>query len=254
MGNTVDRYKILNEISSVISQSLDLEEILCSALEQVLLAADLDTGGIYLFDEKSKLLKVAAHHGFEPDFIKEIDNLKYGEGFSGLVMEKGQPLVIRDISQEKRLSRSIVNEAGLTSLVVVPVCSKQKTLGTLFLISHDLRDFDDQEVQRTFYRAHGGADAWMIITAPDLRGMDFLAHAVLSPGHMIEAHIDPYEEIYFILEGQGLIRVGDEEKPVRPMDATYLPAGVPHALTNTGASDLKILVVAAPPVRDMRDY
>ena len=147
MGNTVDRYKILNEISSVISQSLDLEEILCSALEQVLLAADLDTGGIYLFDEKSKLLKVAAHHGFEPDFIKEIDNLKYGEGFSGLVMEKGQPLVIRDISQEKRLSRSIVNEAGLTSLVVVPVCSKQKTLGTLFLISHDLRDFDDQEVQ-----------------------------------------------------------------------------------------------------------
>jgi len=114
------------------------------------------------------------------------------------------------------------------------------------------RNIEDKEVRRTFYRAHGGADAWMIITAPDLKGMDFLAHAVLAPGNMIEAHADPYEEIYFILEGNGLIRVGDEEKEVKPMDATYLPAGIPHALTNTGEADLKILVVAAPPVRNFK--
>ena len=147
MRNKLDRYKTLNEISSVISQSLDLEEILCSALEQVLLSVGLDTGGIYLYDQKSNTLTVAAQHGFKPDFIKEIDNLELGEGFSGQVMESGQPLVIRDISQDSRLSRGIVKEAGLTSLAVVPLCSKQKSLGTLFLISHDLRDFDEQEVQ-----------------------------------------------------------------------------------------------------------
>lgn len=147
MRNKLDRYKTLNEISSVISQSLDLEEILCSALEQVLLSVGLDTGGIYLYDQKSNTLTVAAQHGFKSDFIKEIDNLKSGEGFSGQVMESGQPLVIRDISQDSRLSRGIVKEAGLTSLAVVPLCSKQKTLGTLFLISHDLRDFDEGEMQ-----------------------------------------------------------------------------------------------------------
>ncbi|MBW2618854.1 MAG: cupin domain-containing protein [Deltaproteobacteria bacterium] len=111
------------------------------------------------------------------------------------------------------------------------------------------RNIEDEEVRRTFYQAHGGADAWMLITAPDLKGMDFLAHAVLAPGNTIEAHVDPYEEIYFILEGNGLIRVGDEEKKVKPMDATYLPAGIPHALANTGEADLRILIVAAPPVR-----
>jgi signal transduction histidine kinase len=147
MDNKLDRYKTLNEISSVISQSLDLEEILCSALEQVLRAVGLDTGGIYLYDQKSKTLTVAAQHGFKPDFIKEIDNLKIGEGFSGQVMESGKPLVIRDISRDSRLSRGIVPEAGLTSLAVVPLRSKQETLGTLFLISHDLRDFDEQEMQ-----------------------------------------------------------------------------------------------------------
>lgn len=147
MGTKLDRYKTLNEISSVVSQSLDLEEILCNALAQVLQAVDLDTGGIYLYDEKSRSLNVAAQHGFKPDFIKEIDNLDIGEGFSGQVMQSGQPLIIRDISQDSRLSRGIVKEAGLTSLAVVPLCSKQKTLGTLFLISQDLRDFNEEEMQ-----------------------------------------------------------------------------------------------------------
>jgi len=147
MGNKLDSYKTLNRISSVVSQSLDLEEILCSALEQVLLAVGLDTGGIYLYHEKSQTLQVAAQHGFKPDFIKEIDHLKIGEGFSGKVMESGQPLVIREISQDNRLSRGVVTDSGLTSLAVVPLRSKQKTLGTLFLISHDLRDFDESEMQ-----------------------------------------------------------------------------------------------------------
>ncbi len=146
MGNQLDSYKTLNEISSVVSQSLDLNEILCSALEQVLRAMDLESGGIYLYDSKSHRLTVAAQHGFKPDFIQEIDNLELGEGFSGKVMESGQPLVVRDISQDSRLSRGIVKEAGLTSVAVVPLCSKQKTLGTIFLVSHDLRDFDDQEM------------------------------------------------------------------------------------------------------------
>jgi len=121
MGTKLDRYRTLNEISSVVSQSLDLQEILCSALAQVLRAVDLDTGGIYLYDEKSGSLHVAAQHGFKPDFIQEIDDLEIGEGFSGKVMESGQPLIIRDISQDSRLSRGIARAVGLTSLAVVPL-------------------------------------------------------------------------------------------------------------------------------------
>jgi len=113
------------------------------------------------------------------------------------------------------------------------------------------RNVEDEEVRRTFYQAHGGALARMIITAPDLRGMDFLAHASLAPGREIEDHLDPYEEIYFVLQGRGSMRVGTEIQEVGPLDAVYLPAGVPHGLTNTGPEELTILVVAAPPIRDL---
>lgn len=147
MVTELDGYRTLNEIASVVSQSLDLEEILCSALEMVLRATNLDTGGIYLYDEKTRLLTVAAQHGFNPEFISEIDNLEMGEGFSGKVLESGQPLVIQDVSLDSRLTRQVVKQEGLKSLVVVPLCSKGKALGTLFLASRDLRNFNQDEVK-----------------------------------------------------------------------------------------------------------
>ena len=147
MEYKIDRYRTLNEIASVVSQSLDLEEILCSALDKVLQATNLQTGGIYLLNEESQELTISCQKGFSQEFIAEIDHLQISEGFSGQVVDTGKPLVIKDISQDKRLSRSIAKDEGLTSLAVVPLNSKGKTLGTLFLVSRDIRDFDDDEVE-----------------------------------------------------------------------------------------------------------
>jgi len=147
MKKVVEGYEILNEIASVVSQTLDLDEILCSALEKVLQATDLQTGGIYLLNEQTEILSIQCQRGFSPEFVRTIDHLKTGEGFSGKVVENGEPLIIRDITRDKRLSRGIIKEEGFKSLLVVPVCSKRKTLGTLFLVSHEVRDFYDEEIQ-----------------------------------------------------------------------------------------------------------
>ena len=146
MNKLVGGYKTLNEIASVVNQSLDLDEILCSALEKVLQATLLQIGGIYLLNEQSRILSIHAQRGFSPDFASAIDHLEIGEGFSGMVVETGEPLVIRDITKDKRLSRGIVNEEGLKSLLVVPLCSKSRTLGTIFLVSKEIRDFSDDEI------------------------------------------------------------------------------------------------------------
>ena len=146
MTKLLDGYKTLNEISAVVNRSLELDEILCSALEMVLKATDLQIGGIYLLDDFLQTLSIRAHQGFSPDFLSAIDQLKVGEGFSGEVVQTGEPLTIRDITKDKRLSRGIVKEEGFRSLLVVPICSKQKALGTVFMISKELRDFSHEEI------------------------------------------------------------------------------------------------------------
>jgi quercetin dioxygenase-like cupin family protein len=58
------------------------------------------------------------------------------------------------------------------------------------------------------------------------------------------------EQVYHVLEGEGLMTVGDEEHVVRKHDFIFLPPGVEHAIENTGTSDLIFIVVTSPVTDD----
>ncbi len=137
----------LNAVAATVGQSLHLDEILGDALDKTLQVLETEAGGIYLLDEKTETLTLTVHRGLSPQSVAEIDKLKVGEGFSGRVVQSCQPLVVRDISNDPRLTRMVVREEGLRSLASVPLCSKRKVLGTLFATTRGYREFTDQEVQ-----------------------------------------------------------------------------------------------------------
>ena len=110
-----------------------------------------------------------------------------------------------------------------------------------------VRNLNDKEVLDTTYIAHGGAIAQMILDRRTLREIGFLAIANLAPGKEIEAHVDPMEEIYFIVSGSGEMRLDAERRLVGPGDAIWIPVGSTHALVNDGDQECTILVVASPP-------
>lgn len=109
-----------------------------------------------------------------------------------------------------------------------------------------VRNIKDKEVMDTTYLAHNGAIAQMILDRRTLKEIGFLATARLAPGRRIEPHIDPMEEIYFIMDGEGEMGVDEETKYVVPGDAIWIPTGSSHGLANTGNEDLVILVIASP--------
>ncbi len=65
--------------------------------------------------------------------------------------------------------------------------------------------------------------------------------ASTTPHHHVKT-----EEIYYILTGQGLMRVGDDTQAVGPGDAIAIPPGALHQITNTGKQVLKFLCCCAP--------
>ena len=109
-----------------------------------------------------------------------------------------------------------------------------------------VRNIKDKEVMDTTYLAHGAAIAQMILDRRILKEIGFLATARLTPGRRIEPHIDPMEEIYFIMDGEGEMSVDEEKRHVVPGDAIWIPTGSSHGLANTGNEDLVILVIASP--------
>lgn len=74
-----------------------------------------------------------------------------------------------------------------------------------------------------------------------------LAEARLPAGGSTAPHYHlKAEEIYYILEGDGLMCVAGETAAVGPGDAVAIPPGASHQITNTGSSLLRFLCCCAP--------
>ena len=70
-----------------------------------------------------------------------------------------------------------------------------------------------------------------------------LGIASLPPGGALNEHRHKQDEIYLVLEGSGLVRVGGEETSVGAGSAVFIPGDALHSCENTGASDLRVAYV-----------
>jgi quercetin dioxygenase-like cupin family protein len=59
-------------------------------------------------------------------------------------------------------------------------------------------------------------------------------------GHKVQ------EQIYHVLEGEGLMEIDGETRVVRAHDVIFVPPGVEHGISNSGLRDLVFLVITAP--------
>ena len=74
-----------------------------------------------------------------------------------------------------------------------------------------------------------------------------LAEARLPVGASTQEHYHPRaEEIYFITQGCGRMRIEGETREVRVGDAIAIPPGLKHKLWNTGNQTLHLLCCCAP--------
>jgi mannose-6-phosphate isomerase-like protein (cupin superfamily) len=74
-----------------------------------------------------------------------------------------------------------------------------------------------------------------------------LGHVTLAPGGgQVPWHNQEQEEIYFILEGEGEMCLGEEKTEVAGGQAVYIPPQVFHQLTNTGSTPMRMIYCYGP--------
>lgn len=69
--------------------------------------------------------------------------------------------------------------------------------------------------------------------------------AELPPGGWLGSHRHPPAEIYHVLEGDGVVTLDGQERPVGAGTAVFIPGGSEHAVRNTGTTTLSIFYVLA---------
>ena len=73
-----------------------------------------------------------------------------------------------------------------------------------------------------------------------------LAHAIVKRGETSYRHKLKHSEIYYILEGEGLMHIDNESARVLPGQAIYIPPDSVQYIKNIGQSDLKFLCIIDP--------
>src|SRR5215216_3593771 len=61
-----------------------------------------------------------------------------------------------------------------------------------------------------------------------------LAHAIVKPGQTSRPHKLRTSEVYYILEGQGMMTISDETASIAPGDTVYIPPDAVQHIQNTG--------------------
>ena len=91
------------------------------------------------------------------------------------------------------------------------------------------------------------ADRWYRVLVDDELGSTQVTQFVgsIPPGRAPD-HFHNYEEVLFILRGEGRMWGGKTSTPIGPGDCIYLPKGQVHCVENTGDAELRLLGVFYP--------
>lgn len=67
-------------------------------------------------------------------------------------------------------------------------------------------------------------------------------HLTLKPGEQMEPHVQPFDVVFFVLEGKGVLETGDDQIVGTENTCIWMEAGKNRNWKNPEGVDLKILV------------
>ncbi len=144
----IERQLQESEALAVISQALnethnldDILRMIVDAARQIIPKAERAV--IHLVDENASALRSAAVAGYDKAGRSEI-TMRPGEGVAGRVMSEGVPINIGDIRSDPRYI-TLGRVPTIRSLLVAPVQSKQRRLGTISVLSDTVDAFGEDD-------------------------------------------------------------------------------------------------------------
>ena len=74
-----------------------------------------------------------------------------------------------------------------------------------------------------------------------------MGFVTLDPdGGQVPWHNQQQEEVYFVIEGEAEMCLGEEKRIIHSGQAAYIPSGVFHQITNIGSKPMKMIYCYGP--------
>jgi mannose-6-phosphate isomerase-like protein (cupin superfamily) len=99
------------------------------------------------------------------------------------------------------------------------------------------------------FPGHFGGALSKALVGPENSGsrrVDFRISRYAPMAHVAEHVHQVQEQVYYVLEGEGVLTLDDARHLMRAHDYVYVPPGVRHSFTNDGLESLVFFVVTTP--------
>jgi mannose-6-phosphate isomerase-like protein (cupin superfamily) len=73
-----------------------------------------------------------------------------------------------------------------------------------------------------------------------------VVHITLQPGEALKKHITPVDVVFYVLQGRGVVEIGEERAFVEADTLIESPARIAHRWLNESSETLHILVIKTP--------
>ena len=133
-------------VSQAVSQSLDFQQIIDSALERVAQSTGIETSFVYLYENDRLVLM--GYHGFSPRIAEEMEKeVDKGSGIIGSIFEQAKPVVIDKITAHAEPGLTFLARGGYQSFAGMPLTLLGESIGVMGVATISERCFISKEVE-----------------------------------------------------------------------------------------------------------
>jgi two-component system, NtrC family, sensor kinase len=156
LTRSVNQLTALGEVGQAVSSTLDLDTVLTTIVSRATELAAADGGAIYEYDDAVEQFRLRAGQGLLAGLgaLGREVGIRKGEGALGRVAVTREPIQIADIAQDVYQSRlrGVLLEAGIRSLLAVPLLREDRLIGGLVVNRKQPGEFPPEviEVLKTF--------------------------------------------------------------------------------------------------------
>jgi two-component system, NtrC family, sensor kinase len=156
LTRSVDELTALGDVGRVLSSTLDLETVLQTIVTRANQLAGTAGCTIWEYDEAREEFRLRVSHyadaadGAVLQALGRVTTMRKGQGVTTQVVERRQPVQIRDIAAEGAYEspiRGALIEAGHCALLGVPLLSEDKVIGVLAVTRKTPGDFEPEIVR-----------------------------------------------------------------------------------------------------------
>jgi len=147
MNALQERFEALFSISTEISSTLQLEEVLQRVVAHACRLMEARVASILLIDKEAETLRPAATYGASVDYLT-LPAREVADSLTGAGIKTGMPFYIPDVRAETRYRvADLARREGLCTLLAVPLRTKTDVIGVLNVYTGEPRCFEESDLR-----------------------------------------------------------------------------------------------------------